>query len=806
MRINITVKLLFTVVVIACLGIGVGLYSASRTSKQLEQSQIEIRVKYLQQQVNEQINKKKDIGLTNAIGFAANQELQQALKDQDRERAKKIVTAVSDLYKQNSEFKNIQLHLHTSELKSLLRSWAPDQSGEDLARFRPSIKDVTEKKKGWAGFEVGTVGLAIRGVVPVSSAGEFVGTLEFIQGVNSVNKDFKKVDCQYILLVKEQAAELAPQLKNNPQFGPYLVSNSKWFDDDTLAYAKNLDYDRLRAQGYLLANGYLSTMIPVFDFQGNEVGIQVIGEKEQILQSQIAVAQRISTNYLLLICGIMGTVAFFLMLTVRWLVIKPLSQFQEGLIGFFQFLNREQPEATPIDLSSRDEIGYMASVINGTMEKTKKLFLRDNEIAEQNIRTIAEVEVAVKKVQHGFYSSSVDTVSDQESFILLVNNFNRLVSSSKEQFENISKAMLSFAESNFTIRLQVGHASGSMGGLISSINTLGISISELMSFIFNVGAQLEKSAEKFNQVSGELQISSHEQSQAIVESAGSIKDLASQIETNFARVESLRAQAQQMKNIVSTIKAIAEQTDLLALNATIEAARAGEHGKGFAVVSSEVKALALQTKDALAEINDTINAVNSTIDDVAQCSGDQQKMVVSIGQASEQLARINEANSLVGQKVSTYAEAVQFEIDSLVAMARKATTLNRPMDQICDMEFVFEITALKLEMINYICRLTEAIVADAASVKDFARSPLDQWIQRSGHRSFTDTQAWRKTLQVNAELDEQVRSIGASSYTNQETISDYTIGKVMEIETLTDKLFDLIDRIKTEECMKKSTR
>lgn len=804
MRVNITTKLLVVIVAITCLGVAVGLYSGNRTGSQLEKMQIEARVQHLQQQVNEQISKKRDVGLTNAIGFAANQELQQALRDGDREKARAIVAAVSELYRRNSEFKGIQLHLHTPHLKTFLRSWN-EKVGDDLSRFRPSVKHVNESKKGWAGFEMGTLGIAIRGVVPVMQNENFIGTLEFIQGVSSVSGDFKKSDCHYILLINEEAAEVAPQLKNNPKVGQYLVSNTRWFDEETMAFARNLDYERLRSQGFLIANGYLTTMVPVVDFQGNEVGIQVVGEKEQILQNQIKMAQRISTQYVLLICIIMGAVALFLLLSIRWLVIKPLNRFQEGLNGFFQFLNRERTDMTPIDLQTSDEIGAMASVINSNMLKTRELFMQDNAIAAQNARTIAEVEAAVRKVQHGFYTSQVEATSEQESFLLLVQNFNQLVSSSRDQFENISKAMLSFAESNFTIRLEVGQASGSMGGLISSINTLGISVSELMSFIFNVGAKMEKSAEQLNLVSRELKKSSRDQSGAIVESTNAIKTLATNIETNFARVESLREQAKQMKNIISTIGAIAEQTDLLALNATIEAARAGEHGKGFAVVSGEVKALALQTKDALTEINETINAVLANIEDVADRSGEQQGMVMALGQASEQLTRINQVNSRMGENVSTHAEELQTEIDNLVATARKATTLNRPMDQICDMEFVFEITSLKLEMINYICHLTETIVSNIGAVATFEETPLKRWVARNGHRSFNDTKAWRQTVKLSNELDDQIRSTVAIQASGEETF-DYAVRKVMEIESLMDHLFDSMDRVKTEECQKRNGR
>jgi len=801
MKLKITAKVLVAVILIGCLGITAGMLYSKNASRRLVQNRIDERISFLKNQIAEQMNKKKDIGLTNAIGFAANHDLQRALKTGDRALAQQVIVSVSDLYKKNSNFKNIQLHLHTPDLKSFYRSWAPDKFGDDLSGFRFSLKDVAQKKTGWSGFEVGTAGLSIRSVIPVTDGEQFLGTLEFMQGVSSVNRDFKAAGSQYVVLVNQQAANIAPQIKNNEKIGPYYVANKGWFADDTLAFARGLNYEQLLAKGSLITKDYLVTSVPIQDFRGEEIGIHVIGEKVDILQSQIAFVEKMSLSYLILITAIMAVVGLFLMLSIRWLVIRPLRIFQDGLIDFFKFLNKESKEITPISLATNDEIGYMASVINANMEKTKDFFVHDEKINVQNMQTIAKVESAVKKVHCGFYNFQVHSATDQEGFLLLVNNFNTLVASTREQFANISKAILSFSESNFTVRLKVGHASGSMGGLISSINTLGISVSELMSFITHVGARLEKSAEKLNQVSGELLSSSRRQSEAIGESTGSIKKLAGSIEENNERVNSLLEQAKLMKNIISTIGAIAEQTDLLALNATIEAARAGEHGKGFAVVSGEVKTLAVQTKEALTEINSTINAVIATVTDVAQGSESQQRMVSSLNQSSEELSQINETNSSVGERVGIYAEEVQFEIDSLVATARKATTLERPMDQICDMEFVFEVASVKLAMIDYICKLTEAISMGAATA-DIGASPLGQWIQRNGHRSFTDTAAWRNAVAHNRQLEETIRNIDRTCSQASDSF-DCVAGKVMEIEAMVDKLFDSLDRIKTEECQKR---
>lgn len=132
-------------------------------------------------------------------------------------------------------------------------------------------------------------------------------------------------------------------------------------------------------------------------------------------------------------------------------------------------------------------------------------------------------------------------------------------------------------------------------------------------------------------------------SSRMVEAQTKSTNAAAQVDRIREIVATLADSANQVNSIVGLVGSIADQTQLLALNATIEASRAGNAGKGFSVVASEVKQLAIGSAHAVQEIRNRISdiqaAVKSTVDAINRISTsveDLQRDAIELGEDVKQ--------------------------------------------------------------------------------------------------------------------------------------------------------------------------
>lgn len=135
-------------------------------------------------------------------------------------------------------------------------------------------------------------------------------------------------------------------------------------------------------------------------------------------------------------------------------------------------------------------------------------------------------------------------------------------------------------------------------------------------------------------------------SSGVEQLSNAASDLAKSGQNAFYLAQETMETSKKTSEALGIIKSIADKINLLGLNAAIESARAGEQGRGFNVVSSEIRKLANQSKesvstirDAIEEMNKSVNNITSAVDYSATISEEQAASIQEINATMENIGK-----------------------------------------------------------------------------------------------------------------------------------------------------------------------
>ena len=333
-----------------------------------------------------------------------------------------------------------------------------------------------------------------------------------------------------------------------------------------------------------------------------------------------------------------------------------IKSFQEGLLSFFSYLNKESNTVNLLDSSSNDEFGKMSTIINKNIEKTKVLLESDNAF-------LLEVSKTVDDINKGVLTKRLNTKVESDNLEKLRINMNNMLEQLNQivgkDTNRILEILESFAKLDFTdsikddnnkIPMALNNVTklindmlvenksngltlqNSSNILMSNVETLSTSSNQAAASLEETAAALEEiTANITNDNKKIIQMSNY--ANDLTSSSNDGQKLASQTTVSM---DEINTQVNAITEAISIIDQIAFQTNILSLNAAVEAATAGEAGRGFAVVAAEVRNLASRSAEAAKEIKLLVENAKTKANDGKTIA---DKMILGYSSLNENISK-----------------------------------------------------------------------------------------------------------------------------------------------------------------------
>ena len=382
--------------------------------------------------------------------------------------------------------------------------------------------------------------------------------------------------------------------------------------------------------------------------------------KDKALQDMSEAGNLAVSMVILLACFILllVLVSFF----VGKNIISGIDSVKGGLGEFFLYLNNKTNSAKLLSLKGKDEICIMSSLINENIEVIQTAKEHENTF-------IQKANTFVNEIKDGNYEASLEADTNNPALNQLKSTFKDLQLALKNAISSNGKDVLellnTYKNQDFTKRLNDN------GKIASGINSLGIEISKMLNNNLSQAQILEEKAKLLATSVSQVASSANTQANSLQESAAAVEQMSSSMNAISQKTADVIRQSEEIKNIITIIRDIADQTNLLALNAAIEAARAGEHGRGFAVVADEVRKLAERTQKSLGEIEANTNVLAQSINEMSESIREQSEGINMINQSVAQIDNLTKENVAIANKANEVTSEVDEMAKAIVEDVRK---------------------------------------------------------------------------------------------------------------------------------------